>query len=74
MCVCVCVCVCRGEQRNNVLRDLFGPLVREILGHEDWALQTTPVDVYRSWINQMEMQTGEATYVHVHMHMHVHRE
>lgn len=53
----------RGERGQNVLRDLLGPLVKEVLDQKDLALNTGPVDVYRAWINQMETQTGEATYV-----------
>ncbi len=51
----------RGERGQNVLRELLGPLVQEILAHKELVLNTGPVDVYRAWINQMETQTGEAT-------------
>ena len=51
----------RGERGQNVLRELLGPLVKEVLGEKDLVLHTGPVDVYRAWINQMETQTGEAT-------------
>ena len=51
----------RGERGQNVLRELLGPLVKEVLNEKDLVLHTGPVDVYRAWINQMETQTGEAT-------------
>ena len=53
----------RGERGENVLRQLIGPLVKEVLERKDLVLLTSPVDVYRAWINQMETQTGEASYV-----------
>ena len=51
----------RGERGHNVLRDLLGPLVKEVLEAKDLMLITSPVDVYRAWVNQMESETGEAT-------------
>lgn len=53
--------VFRGERDHNVLRDLLGPLVQEVLAAKDLMLVTSPVDVYRAWINQMETETGEPT-------------
>lgn len=53
----------RGERGQNVLRELIGPIVKEVLERKDLILLTSPVDVYRAWINQMETQTGEASYV-----------
>ena len=53
----------RGERGQNVLRELIGPVVKEVLEKKDLVLLTSPVDVYRAWINQMETQTGEASYV-----------
>ena len=44
-----------------MLSDLLGPLVQEVLASKDLMLVTSPVDVYRAWINQMETETGEAT-------------
>ena len=53
----------RGERGQNVLRELIGPVVKEVLERKDLVLLTSPVDVYRAWVNQMETQTGEASYV-----------
>lgn len=49
----------RGGQ--NILRDLLGPLVQEVLNNKDLTIITSPVDVYKAWINQMETKTGEAS-------------
>ena len=48
-----------SEGGHTVLRELLAPLVKEILGKEDLVLNTSPVDVYKAWINQMESETGE---------------
>ena len=50
---------------SNILHDLLSPLVEEIMTREDLALHTSPVDVYKAWINKMESETGEATYVSI---------
>ena len=44
---------------TEVLKELLNPLVEEILGKQDLVLNLSPVDVYKSWINQMESDTGE---------------
>ncbi len=44
---------------TEVLKELLSPLVEEILGKQDLVLNLSPVDVYKSWINQMESDTGE---------------
>lgn len=51
----------RAERGQSILRELLGPLVKEVLDEKDLVLHTGPVDVYRAWINQMETQTGEPT-------------
>ena len=48
-----------------MLRELLGQLIKEVLDQKDLVLNTGPVDVYRAWINNMETQTGEATYVYL---------
>ena len=51
-----------GRGGQNILRDLLGPLVQEVLNNKDLTIITSPVDVYKAWINQMETKTGEARY------------
>lgn len=46
---------------NNLLPDLLGPVVQEVMSNEEMQLHTSPVDVYKAWINKMESETGEAT-------------
>lgn len=42
-----------------ILRELLSELVQEIINKEGLALNISPVDVYKAWINQMESETGE---------------
>ncbi|NXI36617.1 IQGA2 protein, partial [Galbula dea] len=51
----------RGARGQNALRQLLAPMVKEIMEDKSLVINTSPVDVYKSWVNQLEMQTGEAS-------------
>ncbi|XP_048383116.1 ras GTPase-activating-like protein IQGAP2 isoform X2 [Stegostoma tigrinum] len=51
----------RGARGQNALRQLLSPVVKEIMEDKTLAINTNPVEVYKAWVNQMEMQTGEAS-------------
>lgn len=51
----------RGTRGQNALRQLLAPVVKEIMENKTLAINTNPVEVYKAWVNQMEMQTGEAS-------------
>ncbi|OPJ90489.1 ras GTPase-activating-like protein IQGAP2 isoform A [Patagioenas fasciata monilis] len=51
----------RGARGQNTLRQLLAPVVKEIMDDKSLIINTSPVDVYKSWVNQLEMQTGEAS-------------
>ncbi|KAM6302576.1 ras GTPase-activating-like protein IQGAP2 isoform 3-T3 [Podargus strigoides] len=51
----------RGARGQNALRQLLAPVVKEIMEDKSLTINTSPVDVYKSWVNQLEMQTGEAS-------------
>ncbi|XP_066036852.1 ras GTPase-activating-like protein IQGAP2 isoform X2 [Chamaea fasciata] len=51
----------RGARGQNTLRQLLAPLVKEIMEDKSLIINTSPVDVYKAWVNQLEMQTGEAS-------------
>ncbi|NWQ98179.1 IQGA2 protein, partial [Burhinus bistriatus] len=51
----------RGARGQNTLRQLLAPVVKEIMEDKFLIINTSPVDVYKSWVNQLEMQTGEAS-------------
>ncbi|CAG00272.1 unnamed protein product [Tetraodon nigroviridis] len=52
----------RGARGQNALRQILAPVVKEIMDDKTLNIKTDPVDIYKSWVNQMESQTGEARY------------
>ncbi|XP_038621907.1 ras GTPase-activating-like protein IQGAP2 isoform X2 [Tachyglossus aculeatus] len=51
----------RGARGQNTLRQLLAPVVKEIIDDKSLIINTSPVEVYKAWVNQLEMQTGEAS-------------
>uniref|UniRef100_A0A3B3T8H4 IQ motif containing GTPase activating protein 1 n=1 Tax=Paramormyrops kingsleyae TaxID=1676925 RepID=A0A3B3T8H4_9TELE len=51
----------RGARGQNALRQILQPVVKEIMDDKTLNIKTDPVDIYKSWVNQMESQTGEAS-------------
>ncbi|XP_067878649.1 ras GTPase-activating-like protein IQGAP1 isoform X2 [Heterodontus francisci] len=49
----------RNVRGQNALREILGPVVKEILQDKSLSIKTDPVDIYKSWVNQMETQTGQ---------------
>ena len=52
----------RGARGQNALRQILAPVVKEIMDDKSLNIKTDPVDIYKSWVNQMETQTGEARW------------
>lgn len=50
----------RGARGQNALRQILAPVVKEIMEDKSLNIKMDPVDIYKSWVNQMETQTGEA--------------
>ena len=50
----------RGARGQNTLRQLLAPVVKEIIDDKSLMINTSPVEVYKAWVNQLETQTGEA--------------
>ncbi|XP_019719185.1 ras GTPase-activating-like protein IQGAP3 [Hippocampus comes] len=48
----------RHERGRNVLREVLGPALRDILADGDLDVRTDPVEVYKTWINQTESRSG----------------
>ncbi|XP_061737829.1 ras GTPase-activating-like protein IQGAP3 isoform X1 [Nerophis ophidion] len=48
----------RNARGHNVLREMLGPALQDILLERSLVIRTDPVDVYKTWINQTETQTG----------------
>ncbi len=62
----------RGARGQNALRQLLGPVVKEIIEDNNLGINTNPVDIYKAWVNQLETATGEARFKHAHtIHLHI---
>lgn len=48
----------RHARGNNALRDSLGPALQDLLLDRSLSIRTDPLEVYRTWINQTESQTG----------------
>uniref|UniRef100_A0A3Q2EHH7 IQ motif containing GTPase activating protein 3 n=1 Tax=Cyprinodon variegatus TaxID=28743 RepID=A0A3Q2EHH7_CYPVA len=48
----------RHAQGQNSLRDSLGPALQDVLLDQTLNIRTDPVEVYKTWINQTETQTG----------------
>ncbi|KAM7421703.1 hypothetical protein PAMA_015717 [Pampus argenteus] len=48
----------RHARGQNVLREVLGPALQDVLLDRTLSIRTDPVDVYKTWINQTETQTG----------------
>uniref|UniRef100_A0A8C9WC36 IQ motif containing GTPase activating protein 3 n=1 Tax=Scleropages formosus TaxID=113540 RepID=A0A8C9WC36_SCLFO len=48
----------RHARGQNALRDILGPAIREVLQDRALSIRTDPIEIYKSWINQMESKTG----------------
>ncbi|MBN3294999.1 IQGA3 protein, partial [Amia calva] len=49
----------RNIRGHNALRDVLGPALRELLQDKGHSIRTDPVEIYKSWVNQTESQTGQ---------------
>ncbi|KAI9672347.1 MAG: hypothetical protein M1817_003369 [Caeruleum heppii] len=53
----------RSPRDRKFMRDLLGPLVREnIIDHQELDLESDPVQIYRSAINNEELRTGQRSH------------
>ncbi|KAK2582629.1 hypothetical protein KPH14_004911 [Odynerus spinipes] len=44
---------------QRALRQIVGPIIEQILSDRTLSIETNPVDIYKCWRNQLEMETGE---------------
>ncbi|XP_070822093.1 ras GTPase-activating-like protein IQGAP3 [Chaetodon trifascialis] len=49
----------RHARGQNALRESLGPALQDVLLDRTLSIRTDPVDVYKTWINQAETQTGQ---------------
>ncbi|XP_050690760.1 ras GTPase-activating-like protein IQGAP1 isoform X2 [Eriocheir sinensis] len=43
------------------LRDMLGPLIHKVLTNNSMLTNTNPVEIYKTWVNQLEMNSGQAS-------------
>ncbi|XP_017888182.1 ras GTPase-activating-like protein IQGAP1 isoform X2 [Ceratina calcarata] len=46
---------------QRALRQIVGPIIEKILADRTLNIETNPVDIYKCWRNQLEMETGETS-------------
>ncbi|KAL7632218.1 UNVERIFIED_CONTAM: hypothetical protein RMT77_017468 [Armadillidium vulgare] len=51
----------RKGHGQSKLKEIVGPLIEEVLKDSTLHLNTNPVEIYRNWVNQIEMGTGNAS-------------
>ncbi|CAL4074100.1 unnamed protein product [Meganyctiphanes norvegica] len=51
----------RKGHGQAALRDMLGPLINKVMEDKNMHIHTNPIDIYKSWVNQMEMQSGQAS-------------
>ena len=51
----------RSGRGGYGLKELLGPLVKQVLEDTKLKVNTNPVEVYKSWVNQMESETGQVS-------------
>uniref|UniRef100_A0A8D3C4J2 Ras GTPase-activating-like protein IQGAP3 n=1 Tax=Scophthalmus maximus TaxID=52904 RepID=A0A8D3C4J2_SCOMX len=49
----------RHARGHNALREALGPALQDVLQDRTLSIRTDPLDVYKTWINQTETQTGQ---------------
>ena len=50
----------RMDYQQHNLKTILGPLIRKVLNSED-RISLNPVDIYKGWLSETEIETGEAT-------------
>lgn len=46
---------------QTALREILGPIIEKIINDKTIMIETNPVDIYKSWRNNLEMASGEAS-------------
>ena len=48
----------KSGQGQVALREVLGPLVKQVLENKDLHINTNPVEIYKQWINAKELDSG----------------
>jgi len=51
----------RGQKGTSCLREMFEKLVLDVMNNKNLNINNDPIEIYKSWINQTETETGEAS-------------
>nr|XP_021493377.1 ras GTPase-activating-like protein IQGAP3 isoform X1 [Meriones unguiculatus] len=49
----------RNGRGQSALQEILGKVIRDVLEDRSVSIHTDPVHIYKSWINQLEAQTGQ---------------
>ncbi|XP_071452887.1 ras GTPase-activating-like protein IQGAP2 [Hetaerina americana] len=49
----------RQHSGQNCLQSIIGPLVEKVMQEKKLVMDTNPVEIYKSWINEIEIETGK---------------
>ncbi|XP_039224578.1 ras GTPase-activating-like protein IQGAP3 isoform X1 [Crotalus tigris] len=53
----------RNARGQNALRQILAEPVWEVLQNRSLSIRTSPVEIYRGWINEMESQSGQQSHL-----------
>ncbi|XP_013931841.1 PREDICTED: ras GTPase-activating-like protein IQGAP3 [Thamnophis sirtalis] len=53
----------RNARGQNALRQILAEPVREVLQKRSLSIRTSPVEIYRGWINETESQSGQKSHL-----------
>ncbi|XP_064650547.1 ras GTPase-activating-like protein IQGAP1 isoform X2 [Lineus longissimus] len=51
----------RNGRGQSSLREILNPLVLEVIQNKEMKINTNPTEIYKSWVNQLESETGRAS-------------
>ncbi|XP_066938179.1 ras GTPase-activating-like protein IQGAP1 isoform X2 [Macrobrachium rosenbergii] len=46
---------------HATLRDMLGPMIQKVVDDHTMQINTNPVEIYKTWINHLEMHSGQAS-------------
>uniref|UniRef100_A0A8C5RSE3 IQ motif containing GTPase activating protein 3 n=1 Tax=Laticauda laticaudata TaxID=8630 RepID=A0A8C5RSE3_LATLA len=53
----------RNARGQNALRQILAEPVQQVLHDRSLSIRTSPVEIYRGWINEMECQNGQKSHL-----------
>ncbi|XP_068963695.1 ras GTPase-activating-like protein IQGAP3 isoform X1 [Petaurus breviceps papuanus] len=53
----------RNGRGQSALREILGGVIQSVIEDRTLSVHTDPIHLYKTWINQMEAQTGQRSYL-----------